>query len=145
MEILADNFYCENMTISNTAGMNIGQAVALKVYSDKAVFKNVRLTGYQDTHLTSNTGSDRQYYLNCDIRGTVDFIFGDGTCYFENCLLYIEDRSGNCITAASTDVNNTFGYVFESCTIDGVSSRNKDFYLGRPWKNAPRVVYLNTK
>lgn len=145
MEILADNFYCENMTISNTAGMNIGQAVALKVYSDKAVFKNVRLTGYQDTHLTSNTGSDRQYYINCDIRGTVDFIFGDGICYFENCLIYIEDRSGNCISAASTDINNTYGYVFESCTIDGVSSRNKDFYLGRPWKNAPRVVYLNTQ
>lgn len=145
LEILADDFYCENMTISNTAGMNIGQAVALKVYADKAVFKNVRLTGYQDTHLTSNTGSDRQYYLNCDIRGTVDFIFGNGVCYFENCLLYIEDRAGNVITAASTATTNTYGYVFESCTIDGVSSRNNDFYLGRPWQNAPRVVYLNTQ
>ncbi len=145
VEILADDFYCENMTIANTAGMNIGQAVALKVYADKAVFKNVRLTGYQDTHLTSNTGSDRQYYLNCDIRGTVDFIFGNGVCYFENCLLYIEDRAGNVITAASTATTNTYGYVFESCTIDGVSSRNKDFYLGRPWQNAPRVVYLNTQ
>lgn len=146
VEIMADNFYCENMTLQNTAGVGAGQAVALKVYADKAVFKNVKLVGYQDTHLTSNVGTDRQYYLNCDIRGSVDFIFGNGACYFENCLLYIQDRStANVICAPSTATENSYGYVFNNCTIDGASSQDGIYNLGRPWQNAPRAVYLNTK
>jgi len=146
MEILADNFYCENMTIRNTAGINAGQAVALKVYADKAVFKNVRLLGYQDTHLTSNNPSDRQYYLNCDIHGTVDFIFNDGSVFFDNCLIYIEDRAtGNVICAPATSQQNAYGYVFSNCTIDGASSQDGVYSLGRPWQNKPRAVYINTK
>lgn len=146
LEIMADDFYCENVTVRNTAGIGAGQAVALKVYADKAVFKNVRLEGYQDTHLTSNTGSHRQYYLQCDIRGTVDFIFGNGVCYFDQCLLYVHDRStANVIVAPSTSATNTYGYVFNECTIDGAGSQDGIYNLGRPWQNAPRTVYLNTK
>jgi len=145
MEILADNFYCENITMQNTAGVNAGQAVALKVYADKAVFKNVVLKSYQDTHLTSNTGTDRQYYLNCDIRGTVDYIFGNGVAYFDECKLYMEDRSnGDVICAPATSAENTYGYVFSNCKVDGASSQDGKFDLGRPWQNAPRAVFLNT-
>lgn len=146
VEILGDNFYCENITMQNTSGVDAGQAVTLKVYADKAVFKNVKLIGYQDTHLTSNVGTDRQYYLNCDIRGSVDFIFGNGVCYFDNSLLYIQDRStANVICAPSTTTGNAYGYVFNNCTIDGASSQDGIYNLGRPWQNAPRAVYLNTK
>ena len=146
VEILSDNLYCENITFQNTAGLNAGQAVALKVYGDKDVFKNVKLFGYQDTHLTSNTGADRQYYLNCDIRGSVDFIFGNGACFFDNCLLYMQDRStGDVVCAPSTSAGNTYGYVFNNCTIDGASSQDGIYDIGRPWQNAPRAVYLNTK
>lgn len=146
LEIMADDFYCENITVRNTAGVGAGQAVALKVYADKAVFKNVRLEGYQDTHLTSNTGSHRQYYLQCDIRGTVDFIFGNGVCYFDQCLLYVHDRTiANVIVAPSTSADNVYGYVFNHCIIDGAGSQDGVYNLGRPWRNAPRAVYLNTK
>ena len=146
LEIMADDFYCENITVRNTAGIAAGQAVALKVYADKAVFKNVRLDGYQDTHLTSNTGSHRQYYLQCDVRGTVDFIFGNGVCFFDQCLLYVHDRAtANVIVAPSTSASNTYGYVFSNCTIDGAASQDGIYNLGRPWQNAPRAVYLNTK
>ncbi|MDO9635292.1 MAG: pectinesterase family protein [Paludibacter sp.] len=146
MEIRGNDFYCENMTFQNTAGVSAGQAVALKVYADKAVFKNVRLDGYQDTHLTSNVGGDRQYYLNCEIRGSVDFIFGNGVCYFDHCLIYVQDRTtANVIVAPSTSTSNTYGYVFSNCTIDGAASQDGNYNLGRPWQNAPRAVYLNTK
>ncbi|MDD2797258.1 MAG: pectinesterase family protein [Bacteroidales bacterium] len=146
VEIMAKNLYMENVTIENTAGLNAGQAVALKVYGDKNVFKNVKLFGYQDTHLTSNVGADRQYYLNCDIRGSVDFIFGNGACFFESCLLYMQDRpTADVICAPSTAVANNYGYVFNNCTIDGASSQDGVYNLGRPWQNSPRAVYLNTK
>jgi len=146
VEVLADNFYCENLTIQNKAGINAGQAVALKVYADKAVSKNIKLIGFQDTHLTSNTGSDRQYYQNCEIQGSVDFIFGNGVCYFDQCLLYVQDRnSANVIVAPSTTTGNTYGYVFDNCTIDGASTQNGIYNLGRPWQNSPKAVFLNTK
>ena len=146
VEILAKNLYCENITVQNTAGVNAGQAVALKVYGDKNVFKNVKLIGYQDTHLTSNIGTDRQYYLNCDIRGSVDYIFGNGACFFDNCLLYMQDRAtADVVCAPATAASNTYGYVFNNCTIDGASSQDGIYDLGRPWQNSPRAVYLNTK
>jgi pectin methylesterase-like acyl-CoA thioesterase len=143
LEILASDFYGENFTVRNTAGVNAGQAVALKSYGDKNAFKNVKLLGYQDTHLT---GTGRQLYKSCDIRGTVDFIFGDGDVFFDECLLYCEGRSGgDVITAPSTGASLAWGYVFNNCTIDGdATTQNNNYYLGRPWQNAPRAVYINT-
>ena len=144
LEILADNFYMENVTIKNVRNYTLAPlGVALKVYGDKCAFKNVRLLGYQDTHLTSNSGSDRQYYLNCDIHGTVDFIFGDGACYFENSTLYLEDRDqGDVINAPAT--SGEYGFVFNNCVITGASGQNGIYNLGRPWKNVPKSIWLNT-
>lgn len=142
VEILANNFYAENITIRNSAGMNAGQAVALKDYGDRNVYFNVKLLGYQDTHLT---GNGRQYYQQCQINGTVDFIFGGGDVFFDRCLLYLEDRANNVVVAPSSKADTQWGYVFSHCTIDGAAINNNGFSLGRPWQNAPRAVYLNTQ
>lgn len=142
VEVMADNFYAENLTFQNSAGMNIGQAVALKDYGNKNIYYNVKLLGYQDTHLT---GNGRQFYQKCAIHGTVDFIFGGGDVFFDECLLYLEDRNNNVIVAPSTKAGTQWGYVFNNCTIDGAAINNNGFNLGRPWQNKPRAVYLNTK
>ncbi len=144
LEVLSSDFYCENITVKNTSGLNAGQAVALKCYGDRCTFRNVKLTGFQDTHLT---GNGRQLYQNCDIRGSVDFIFGGGDVFFNDCLLYCEARSGgDVITAPSTTTASTWGYVFNSCTIDGDAATQSNIYLlGRPWQNAPRSIFINTK
>ena len=70
--IRANDFYAGNITFQNTAGRHAGQAVALYVSGDRAVFKQIRVLGYQDTLYATGTG--RQYYENCYIEGTVDFI-----------------------------------------------------------------------
>jgi pectin methylesterase-like acyl-CoA thioesterase len=144
LEILADNFYMENITVENTAGVNAGQAVALKDYGKHNAYKNVRLLGYQDTHLTGDNSI--HYYQQCDIRGTVDFIFGGGDIFFDNCLIYCNGRSGgDVITAPSTSASTQWGYVFRDCTIDGdKATQDGKYCLGRPWKNAPRAVFINT-
>ena len=142
MEVLANDFYAENITVKNSAGMNVGQAVALKDYGDRNAYYNVKLLGYQDTHLT---GNGRQYYQQSQINGTVDFIFGGGDVFFDRCLLYLEDRSNNVIVAPSTKADTQWGYVFNHCTIDGAAINNNGFSLGRPWQNAPRAVYINTQ
>lgn len=143
LELLAGNVYAENFTVRNTAGVSAGQAVALKAYGDRCTFNNIKLTGYQDTHLT---GTGRQLYKNSAIHGTVDFIFGGGDVFFDECLLYCEGRSGgDVITAPSTGTSLQWGYVFSNCTIDGdAATQNNQYLLGRPWQNAPRSVYINT-
>lgn len=143
LELMAGNVYCENFTVRNTAGVSAGQAVALKAYGDRVTFNNIKLTGYQDTHLT---GTGRQLYKNSAIHGTVDFIFGGGDVFFDECLLYCEGRSGgDVITAPSTGASLQWGYVFNNCTIDGdAATQHNQYLLGRPWQNAPRSIYINT-
>ena len=97
----ADDFTAENLTFENAAGP-VGQALALRVDGDRAVFRNCRFLGWQDTILL-NRG--RQYFDNCDIVGHVDFIFGAATAWFENCRIHCL-RDGY-ITAASTPVSES--------------------------------------
>ena len=71
-KISGNRFVAENITFSNNAG-RVGQAVALYVDADKAVFKNCKFLGDQDTIFASGETS-RQYFKDCYIEGTTDFI-----------------------------------------------------------------------
>ncbi len=138
LKIEADDFVAENLTIENTAGP-VGQAVALHVSGDRCVFRNCILLGHQDTLYTEGENR-RQYFVDCHIQGTTDFIFGEATVLFDDCT--IKNLSDSYITAASTAKGKTYGYVFRHCKLiaaDGV----KKAYLGRPWRDYANVVYLN--
>ena len=84
--IYAPDFYVENITFENTSGP-VGQAVACFVSADRAYFKNCRFLGFQDTLYTYGKGV-RQYYEDCYIEGTVDFIFGWSTAVFNRCHIH---------------------------------------------------------
>ena len=141
VEIDANNFYAENLTIENTLGMTNGVGVALTSKGEENVYKNVRLLGFQDTQVT---GGDRHYYEACEIHGTVDFICGSGNYFYNQCTLYLEERDNNVIVAAATSINEPYGYVFSRCKITGAAINDGQYSLGRPWKNFPRAVFLNT-
>ncbi|GIO41048.1 pectinesterase [Paenibacillus apis] len=156
----------ENMTISNTAGMgeHIGQAVAVYAHCDQTVFRNCVFKGHQDTLFTGPLPPKpkeraqfggvpireqhdhyRQLYQNCYIEGTVDFIFGGATAYFDGCnihsLLQAPGKRGY-LTAASTPIGQQYGYVFRGCFITadpGVS----EVFLGRPWREYAQTVFVN--
>lgn len=134
--ILPANFQAENITFENSAGP-VGQAVAVIVRSDKASFENCRFIGFQDTLYTHKAGS-RQYYKNCYIEGTVDFIFGASTAYFEGCEIYC--KKNGYITAPSTPQDTQHGYVFYKCKISGENPNS--FYLGRPWRPYGKVAFI---
>jgi pectinesterase len=73
--IYGDGFTAENITFENSAGP-VGQAVAVRVSADRIRFKNCRFLGFQDTLYVHGAGAkSRQYYQNCYIEGTTDFIF----------------------------------------------------------------------
>ncbi|MBW8684678.1 pectinesterase family protein [Chitinophaga rhizophila] len=134
--IRAEGFYAVNVTFENSSGP-VGQALAIYISGDKAVFNNCRFLGRQDTYYGGNC---RQYLRNCYLEGTTDFIFGPATAVFESCKLY--SYGGSAITAASTESYVPYGFVFLKCNISGASGASTD--LGRPWRPYAAVSYQNT-
>ena len=137
-KISGNRFVAENITFANSAGP-VGQAVALYVDADKAVFKNCRFLGNQDT-IYAGGESSRQYFINCYIEGTTDFIFGSSTVWFERC--HIHSKKNSHVTAASTPKEHQFGYVFNECILTGDSTLHL-VSLGRPWRPYAAVVYIH--
>jgi len=137
--IKADNFTAKNITIQNDAGFSAGQAVALESDGDKAQFYNCRFVGFQDVLFTRNPNS-RQFYKDCYIEGTTDFIFGPSTVWFEHC--HIHSKKNSHVTAASTPQQHEFGYVFNDCVLTGDTSLHS-VSLGRPWRRYASVSYIH--
>ncbi len=131
-------FIAEQITFENSSGP-VGQALAINAGADKAAFKNCRFLGYQDTYYGANNNT--AYFLNCYIAGTVDYIFGGFTAYFQKCQLH--NLADGYITAASTPAEKNYGYVFDSCTLTAANTSVKT-YLGRPWRPYAKVVFMNT-
>ena len=136
--IYGKDFTAENITFENSSGP-VGQAVAVFVAGDRAKFRNCRFLGFQDTLYTYGYES-RQYYEDCYIEGTVDFIFGASTAVFSNCTIFC--KKGGYITAASTPENKKFGYVFFQCKITGDAPANS-YYLGRPWRPFAKTAFID--
>jgi pectinesterase len=138
-KISGNRFRSENITFANSAGP-VGQALALYVDADKAVFKNCKFLGNQDTIFASGEKST-QLFRECYIEGTTDFIFGPATSVFVDCT--IRCKSNSFITAASTPAWKEFGFVFMGCNILADSLVTK-VYLGRPWRANAKTVFINS-
>lgn len=136
--IFGRDFTAENITFQNSAGP-VGQAVAVRTGGDRAFFKNCRFLGFQDTLYTYLAGG-KQYYLDCYIEGTTDFIFGSATAVFKNCEIFCK-KVNSYITAASTPETSAFGYVFLNCKITGEAEPNS-YFLGRPWRPYAKTVFI---
>ncbi|EDY83836.1 Pectinesterase superfamily [Verrucomicrobiia bacterium DG1235] len=137
VEVLANDFSARNLTIENTAGP-VGQAIALRVEGDRCSFFDCRLIGNQDTLYLAGEGH-RQYFENCYIEGTTDYIFGGATAFFQNCILM--SKADSYISAASTPKSSSFGFVFNKCRLDAAKGIT-EVYLGRPWRKHAKTVYL---
>lgn len=136
--VFGDGFRAENITFENSAGP-VGQAVAVRIDGDQVVFKNCRFSGFQDT-LYPHGEKSHQYYQNCIVEGTVDFIFGWSTAVFERCTIICKDHGF--VTAPSTNEGTAFGFVFLNCKITG-DAPEASFYLGRPWRPFAKAAFLN--
>lgn len=136
-KVSGNRFVAENITFVNAAGP-VGQAVALYVDADKAVFKNCRFMGNQDTIFAAGENA-RQLFLDCFIEGTTDFIFGPAIAVFQNCT--IRAKANSYITAANTAQGKKFGFVFLDCKIIVDSAVNK-LSLGRPWRAYAKTVFI---
>lgn len=136
-KISGNRFRAENITFANSAG-RVGQAVALYVDADKAVFKNCKFLGNQDTIYNGGEYS-RQFFVDCHIEGTTDFIFGPATAVFKNCTILC--KANSYITAPNTPKDKEFGFVFLDCKVI-VNEEVDKLYLGRPWRAWAKSVFI---
>lgn len=138
--VQANNFVAENITFENTAGIDAGQALAINIGGARSSFRNCLFLGHQDTWYAGN--GTYQYVKDSFIEGSVDFIFGGSTAFFDHCQ--VESTRGGYITAASTPVDQPYGYIFNQCKITARSSVTEhSVYLGRPWRPNAKVIYLS--
>jgi pectin methylesterase-like acyl-CoA thioesterase len=151
--ITGNNFIAENLTFANDAPPSEGQALALAVNADQAVFENVKMVGYQDTLYAGITANSprigRQYYHNSVIQGRVDYIYGPASAavfdHVDAISINTSDTgTGGYVTAAATKNTTDAGLVFINSRLLKNSSTTGLHYLGRPWQDFPSVRYINT-
>ncbi|XP_011016743.1 PREDICTED: pectinesterase-like [Populus euphratica] len=151
LAVAGDGFILQDIWIQNTAGPEKHQAVALRVSADQSVINRCRIDAYQDTLYTHNY---RQFYRDCSIIGTIDFIFGNGAVVLQNCQIISRKpmaNQKNMVTAQGRiDPNQNTGISIQNCDIvassDLESDQNKfPTYLGRPWKQYSRTVVMQSK
>jgi polygalacturonase len=142
------NFTAENVTFANDFNRTHqqlpagSQALALLVTGDRAVFRNVRLLGNQDTVYA---GKQRQYFTDCYIEGNVDFIFGDARAVFEGCEIHSTPHAIGYITAqGKNSAGQNSGFVFQRCKLTAAPGV-ANVWLGRPWRPYAKVVFLHTE
>jgi PelA/Pel-15E family pectate lyase len=132
------DFGAENITFENSFGQG-SQAVAVLVDADRAVFKNCRFLGWQDT-LYAKSG--RQYYKDCYIEGHVDFIFGQAAAVFDSCEIH--SKADGFIAAPMRFADDEpSGLIFYRSKLTS-SGTKQGVYLGRPWRDYGRAVYIDT-
>ncbi|CAO2169269.1 unnamed protein product [Urochloa humidicola] len=147
-----DGFIGIALGFRNTAGAAKHQAVALLVQSDRSIFLNCRMDAYQDTLYAH---SKAQFYRNCVISGTIDFVFGDAAAVFQNCVLVLRrpmDNQQNIATAQGrADGRESTGFVFQRCRFTAESALTDASrpairsYLARPWREFSRTLIMESE
>ncbi|MDY4851731.1 MAG: pectinesterase family protein [Prevotella sp.] len=150
----ADTFF-ENITLENSHGheKQAGpQALALNTQADRIALNNVALLSYQDTWITASSQKNRHYIKNSLIEGAVDFIYNGGDVYLDGDTLEINRTSGGYIVAPRHTADTKWGYVFMNNIIrpgkdfkTGKTLNVTDVWLGRPWHDSPKTVFINTQ
>ncbi|XP_028793275.1 putative pectinesterase/pectinesterase inhibitor 22 [Neltuma alba] len=143
-------FVGQSIAFVNSAGPKAGPGIALLNAADRSVLYNCSIEGFQDT-LWASLG--RQFYRECHIYGSVDFVMGNAAAVFQNCMLYARLASFSVFTAQSRDdpLQRT-GFVFHYCrfTVSPGDDAGKQLsgagnaILGRPWRAYSRVVIMRS-
>ncbi|KAG2722496.1 hypothetical protein I3843_02G113700 [Carya illinoinensis] len=145
--VAGKGFFAKDMGFINTAGAEKHQAVALRSGSDRSVFYRCSFDGFQDTLYAH---SNRQFYRDCDITGTIDFIFGNAAVVFQNCNIQPRQplrNQFNTITAqGKKDPNQNTGISIQKCFFSPLDNNlTAPTYLGRPWKVYSTTVIMQSE
>ncbi|KAK9070044.1 hypothetical protein SSX86_010443 [Deinandra increscens subsp. villosa] len=146
-----ERFMAKNICFRNTVGTQGYQAVAFRSQSPHTVMVDCSFEGYEDT-LYYHTHD--QFYKNCVVSGTIDFIFGSGRAFFQDTKVFMRkpenDQENTMAADGRMKYEETGGVVFQNCKIMGspeLKSMNGEVksYLGRPWTPKSKVVVMKSE
>lgn len=144
--VVGKGFIARDMGFVNDAGAAKHQAVAMRSGSDLSVFYRCKFDAFQDTLYAH---SNRQFYRECDITGTIDFIFGNAAVVFQSCNIMPRQplpNQFNTITAqGKKDPNQNTGISIQKCTLSPFDNVTASTYLGRPWKAYSTTVFMQSE
>ncbi|WCJ42888.1 Plant invertase/pectin methylesterase inhibitor superfamily [Euphorbia peplus] len=150
LAVSGDGFLARDISIENTAGPEAHQAVAVRINADLTAMYRCTISGYQDTLYVH---SFRQFYRECDIYGTIDYIFGNAAAVFQTCNIVSKmplPGQFTVITAQSREtLDEDTGISIQNCSIlasDDLYSNSTSVksFLGRPWRPFSRTVILES-
>ena len=158
-----NNIRFKNCVFENNAGSGslVGQAIALYVDGDDIRFENCHIKGFQDSLFLAplppkeyekdgflgpkqfESRTNRVvYFKKCIIEGSVDFIFGGATAFFDECV-FISNEQGF-VFAPCTPEDIAEGFVARNCRFESVESLEKgSCYIARPWREYGKVRLEN--
>lgn len=148
VDVLADDFTAKYITFVNHAGPDAGQAVALRTAGSFLAFQGCAIEGYQDTLFTDSGMS--QFFYDCHIYGTVDFIFGDAKVIIQNSYIYTRKRTqswSDVITAQGRkNPSVPTATILHNCSLTTAPEYdyNVKSYLGRPWMDYSRTIVMES-
>ncbi|XP_026445089.1 pectinesterase-like isoform X1 [Papaver somniferum] len=149
--VVGDGFMAKDIGFENSAGAVKHQAVALRVSADMSIFYRVQIDGYQDTLYAH---ANRQFYRECTITGTIDFIFGAAMALFQNCKIIVrkpmENQSNMVLASGRKTKYDPAALVLQNCTITAdpllfPERFTLKSYLGRPWKEYARHIIMDSQ
>jgi pectinesterase len=144
LSVSGDDFRAENFTVENTAGPTAGPQMALFSDGKRQVFENLLVKGWQDT--LGSWNGNMAYFHNCEIWGSVDFIYSGGTAVFDRCDIVQRRDVGGPIAAPSTPKEVAFGLVFLDCRLlKGPGVQAGSSTLMRPWRPDGHTAFINCR
>ena len=142
LQIKGANSYFQNLTIKTSMGDHHGRDIAVNDQSNRTIFKDACLWGYQDTYV-SNNNNGKFYFEGGVIRGCTDYMCGKGDVYYNKVTL--RQVKGGYTSVPS--LPKKYGYIYQSCKIIGdTNDVDGSFTLGRPWgKGTPIALFIDTE
>lgn len=116
----ANDVTIENLTVRNTTPYRGSQAEALRLEGQRCTIRNCEFYSFQDTLLLNG----RIYVTGCYVEGDVDFIWGHGVTFFEDCELKAM-HDGYYVT--SRNPLDQFGFVFSKCKLTAAPEVKKNW------------------
>jgi pectin methylesterase-like acyl-CoA thioesterase len=130
------------LTILNTYREGSTTNHALEIDAKRVELYRCYINGMQDTMAIWEAGL--VYCAYCEIRGSVDFIYGGGPAFFHSCNIKQERSTGGVNTAPRHPANYPYGFVFSGCKINKASSvGTNNSTLMRPWGASGATAYIN--
>lgn len=167
--ITGERVKLKNLTVenSNVNPSVVGQCVALSVNAKVFGAENIILKSTQDTLFLSPfpddlvvryrgfipenqlymEGNSQHVFTNCDIYGTVDFIFGCAEAYFYKCKLisFNDGRNQGFVTAPAHSLKQQRGFAFVNCDFIGRDLGDGSVFLARPWRDFGKCDFINCR